>query len=185
MSDGGEERRLAQLAARGDREAFRHLLNALMPRLLAAARACGVPESDVEDVAQEVALLIWRKLPTYNPEHAVGSWAVVITANKARDWLRRRRVRNFWLGAAKLDDGIVADQTPTDDVAAQRIEVERLRIAIAKLPRAYGLPLILTSVLGFTQSETATALGISTKAVEMRIARARKRLGDLLKTPPD
>lgn len=44
------------------------------------------------------------------------------------------------------------------------------------LPDALRLPLLLTTIAGFTQVEAAAALGVSAKAIELRISRARKLL---------
>ena len=51
-----------------------------------------------------------------------------------------------------------------------------MREGIAKLPLAIREPLILRTIEGLTQAETAEILGISEKAVETRIYRARKAL---------
>lgn len=178
-ADGGESH-LAARAARGDQDAYRVLLAELMPRILATVRGCGVPDTDVEDVAQEASIAIWKNLANFDPSRPFAPWAVVVAVNKARDWLRRRRVRNFWLGAEPLSERIISDQASVEEIVANRLEIQRVQDAIAALPRKLGVPLILTTIVGLSQSESAAALGISTKAIELRIARARARLKDVL-----
>lgn len=51
--------------------------------------------------------------------------------------------------------------------------------AIAALPRALKEPLILTVFEGLTHAEAGSTLGITTKAVETRVYRARR---DLIKS---
>ncbi|AFW01379.1 RNA polymerase sigma factor, sigma-70 family protein [Gluconobacter oxydans H24] len=48
--------------------------------------------------------------------------------------------------------------------------------AIAELPGTLKEPLILRTIEGYSEAETAQILGISQKAVEMRLYRARVRL---------
>jgi RNA polymerase sigma-70 factor (ECF subfamily) len=48
--------------------------------------------------------------------------------------------------------------------------------AIAELPAQLQEPLLLTAFEGMSQIEAGKALGISPKAVELRIYRARKQL---------
>jgi RNA polymerase sigma-70 factor (ECF subfamily) len=53
--------------------------------------------------------------------------------------------------------------------------------AIAALPASLKEPLILHTVEGLSQAETAQVLGISEKAVETRVYRARARLEESLR----
>jgi len=92
--------------------------------------------------------------------------------------MRRRTVRSFWLRAVPLEQSAShPDEKPgTDAIAASRLELDAVRKQIAHLPEKLRLPLLLTTIGGFNQGEAAAALGITTKAVELRVARARKLL---------
>ncbi len=178
MPEELDDRELAQKAAKGDRQAFTVLLRRHTPRWLILIRAQGVPDSDLEDVAQEAAIAVWRHLATFNAAKPFAPWAAVVAANKARDWGRRRSVRAFWLRAEPLLEtgSHPEDQPGTDVVAASRVDLETVRKQIARLPDKLRLPLLLTAIGGFTQVQAAAELGITTKALELRIARARKLL---------
>ena len=67
-----------------------------------------------------------------------------------------------------------------DVATADRAELARLWQAVARLPAALKETLLLRTVEGLSQSETAAALAISEKAVETRLHRARARLGEIL-----
>ncbi len=73
-----------------------------------------------------------------------------------------------------------------DDAAAADIQlsdIEQLDLvlkAISNLPAALKEPLILRTQEGMTQAETAHLLGISEKAVETRVYRARQKLSALI-----
>jgi len=63
------------------------------------------------------------------------------------------------------------------------IEEEGLRAiheAIADLPRALKEPLLLTAFEGMSHIEAGRELGITAKAVETRISRARQKLANAL-----
>ncbi len=53
--------------------------------------------------------------------------------------------------------------------------------AIAALPANLKEPLLLRSIEGLSQAETAALLGISEKAVETRVYRARMKLAEMLR----
>jgi RNA polymerase sigma factor (sigma-70 family) len=55
-----------------------------------------------------------------------------------------------------------------------------LEAAIARLPASIKEPLILTCLEDFSQQAAADLLGVSVKAVETRVYRARRKLADLL-----
>ena len=105
-----------------------------------------------------------------------------IALNKCHDWARRRAVRRFFAFARPLEDAFdVADSAPGPEAAlASAAEVARIQQAIAALPAALKEPLILCSIEGMEQEAAAALLGISRKAVETRIYRARQKLGQAL-----
>ena len=73
------------------------------------------------------------------------------------------------------------DQVAVDDSAADRQELDRVTRAISTLPANLKEPLVLRTIEGLNQAETAEVLGISQKAVETRLYRARARLMEKLK----
>ena len=74
----------------------------------------------------------------------------------------------------------VPDPAPAaPDAISDREELERLWAAIADLPANLKEPLVLRTIEGLSQAETAEVLGISEKAVETRLYRARSRLAAL------
>lgn len=63
-----------------------------------------------------------------------------------------------------------------ETTASDREELDRTVKAIANLPATLREPLILHTVSGLSQAETALMLRISQKAVETRLRRARQQL---------
>jgi RNA polymerase sigma-70 factor (ECF subfamily) len=103
--------------------------------------------------------------------------------NKCRDWARRRAVRSFFWSAKPIeaDDNLESDAPSPAREAAGRAELAEVERAIADLPSALREVLILRTIEELNQAETAVVLGISEKAVETRLYRARARLRASLK----
>lgn len=76
---------------------------------------------------------------------------------------------------------MVDDQVAADDTAGDRQELARVTRAIARLPHQLKEPLVLRTIEGLSQVETAAVLSISEKAVETRVYRARGKLIELLR----
>ena len=68
-----------------------------------------------------------------------------------------------------------------DEEIHQRAQLRRVEAAIAALPARQREVLVLRSIEGLSQAETAEVLGISGKAVETRLARARRTLAAALR----
>ena len=94
-------------------------------------------------------------------------------------------MRRFFSFAAPIDhraEAVVDDQVAIDDGAADRQELDRVTDAISALPMNLKEALVLRTIEGLSQAETADVLGISQKAVETRLYRARSRLLEKLNT---
>lgn len=135
------------------------------------------------DLVQESFVAAWLALKSYDPARPFGTWLARIAINKSRDWGRRRAVRKFFTFAVPLGSDVleIPDDAIGPDVAADdRQRMAAAARAIPQLPAQLKEPLILCAVDGLSQAEAATVLGISEKAVEARIRRARARLTEIL-----
>lgn len=130
------------------------------------------------DVTQAVFVAAFTALKRFDPSRVFRVWLARIALNKCKDWNRRRQVRRLFTFVAPLEEAEnIADLQPDAEarlVTAQ--ELSQVMTAIAQLPRALREPLILRTIDERSQAETAQILGISEKAVETRLYRARARL---------
>jgi RNA polymerase sigma-70 factor (ECF subfamily) len=130
------------------------------------------------DLVQESFVSAYAALGRYDPDRSLRAWLARIAINKCRDWHRRRRVRRFLTRASPIAAGEqIAD--PAADAETQAIgrdDLARTLARIAELPAALREPLLLCVADDLTHGEAAEALGITAKAVELRIRRARAAL---------
>ena len=76
---------------------------------------------------------------------------------------------------------IIADAAPDPEQAAQsQRELARINAAIAALPASLKDVLLLRTIEAMSQADTAALLGLSEKAVETRLYRARAKLSAAL-----
>ena len=172
---------LVALARGGAQAAYRALTERHRDGLYRLARgATGDPE-EAFDVTQESFIAAFAALDSYDPTRPFRAWISRIALNKARDALRRRAVRRLFSFAMPNAAIETADPaSPVDEALADRQELARASVAIANLPSRLKEVLLLRTVEGMSQSEVAAALGISDKAVETRLYRARKTLAAAL-----
>jgi len=175
---------LARCAASGDDAAFAELVKRHKEGLYRLLRRYTGDPEDAYEATHEAFIAAWRALNRYNPDLPFIPWLRTIAINKARDLGRRAVVRRMLFGAREPEEGEaleVADPatTPEQSVTAAQTR-DRLDRAIASLPAKLKQPLLLTAFEDFSQEDAAKALGISVKAVETRVYRARKLLSERL-----
>lgn len=184
QADGPSDADLARRAAAGDDRAYAALVSRHkdgLHRLL--RRYLGDPE-EAREATHEAFIAAWSALSRYEPARPFGAWLRTIAVNKARDRGRRRAFRRLIFGDRPPEDTDARhhpDPAARPDEALMRQErLARLDRAIAGLPDALKAPLLLTAIEGRSQQETAHILGVSVKAVETRVYRARRLLAEAL-----
>jgi len=134
------------------------------------------------DLTQEAFVAGFSALDRYDGTRPFRIWISRIALNKCRDWGRRRKVRAFFSRALPLEIAHhVASETPSPDIeVGDRLELARVREAVAALPVKLREVLLLRGVDEVSQSEAAAMLDVSEKTIETRLYRARVRLRALL-----
>ncbi len=170
---------LATLSIAGRQAAFAEIMNRYRQPIFRLIRASVGDAEEALDLTQESFISAYQALARYDPDRPMRAWLSTIAINKCRDWGRKRRVRRFLtLGGALGAEAerVVDDRVAADVAASDREELERVAKAIANLPANLREPLVLRTIEGLSQADTASLLGISEKAVETRLYRARAKL---------
>ncbi len=176
MTDG----ELAAQALAGRQAAYRVLMERHREAAFRLARHhCGNDDAAL-DVTQQSFIAAFAALGRFDPSRPFAHWLARIVINKSHDWARRRKVRRFLAFALPLETAhAVADSGPDPETqAADRQALDRAMAAISELPARLKEVLVLRTIEGFSQSETAGILGTSEKAVETRLYRARAKLAE-------
>ena len=186
MSVGDGEAHDAALAARaiaGDERAFATLIGRHKQWLYRFIRRYVGDAEEAYDLLQETFVSAWSALRAYDAARPMSAWLRRIALNKCRDWNRRRLVRSFFYFAESLDKRTelpIAAAAESGEDAPNERELQRLDRSIAALPTSLKEPLLLTVFEGQSQREASEMLGISPKAVETRIRRAKAALARLM-----
>jgi RNA polymerase sigma-70 factor (TIGR02960 family) len=176
----GDEGAFAAAAERHRRELHVHCY-----RMLASF-------DDAEDAVQETFLRAWRGRDSFGGGPLLRAWLYRIATNVCLDMLRRsgRRLaaaHSFaevpWLQPYPdrlLDEAAPGDDEP-DAVAVTRETIELVFLAALQvLPPRQRAALIARDVLGWSASETASALETSVPAANSAVQRARTRMAEHL-----
>jgi RNA polymerase sigma-70 factor (ECF subfamily) len=173
---------LAMRTLRGDDDAFARLMSRHKGWVYQFVRRYVGNHADSYDVLQDTFFAAWRALSRYETDRPFAFWLRRIALNKCRDRNRREIVRRLIGGGAGSDDDAanVIDPAPDPSILAESgQELQRLEGQINKLPRSLKEPLLLTALEGMSQQQAGELLGVSAKAIETRVYRARARLAQL------
>lgn len=160
------EERLVVAAQAGDPQAFGALVRRHQRHVYQLVGRFFRRHDEVDDVAQEVFVQVWRKLSSYRGDAPFEHWLTRVCCNLCYQELRRRRP-----ATVDLDD-IEPPAAPERDPTAA-LEASRL---LARLDPRDRFLLLLLEGEGWSTAEIAERLGWSRTNVKVRAHRARKKL---------
>lgn len=172
--------RLMQLAGRGDMAAFEQLVERHQNLVVGTIGRMLGNSSDVEDLAQQVFVRVWKNASRYVARAKFTTWLLTITRNLVFNELRRRKRHNA-LPLQVDEEGeerpIADEQAREPDAALLERELdEAIRAAIAELPEAQRMAVVLRRYEQLSYDEIAEALGQTVPAVKSLLFRARTEL---------
>lgn len=134
------------------------------------------------DLAQEAFVRVYRHRASYNPLQPFSTWIFTIAANLARNhhrWSKRHP-------EAATDPEEIAAASPPDAApdpharTAAREKLAAVQQAIAALPQEQKEVLVFSVYEHLSHEEIAAITDSTTKAVELRLYRARQALREAL-----
>lgn len=162
---------IIEKARNGDEEAFVLIYEHFAPQIHRYIyRLIGSLEQ-ADDITQDTFLRAFQGIGKIAIDSNVSAWLYRIASNAAFDVLRRRKLIT-WMPI--LEESDKSDEFTSEDFTPQIIESEIVRRAVAEMPPALAVCLVLRSVEGFSCEEIAEILKIPKGTVFSRLARARE-----------
>jgi len=182
-----EERRLVEVAQRGDVASFNELVRLFEGRVYTLCyRMLGDAES-AADAAQDAFLAAFRNLRSFRGG-SFRSWMLRIATNTCYDVLRvRKRRPSISLDIESDDESAssplqIADTAESPDDFAQRRELAAaIQDGLAMLPDEQRIVLILSDIQGLAYEEIAQITNSNLGTIKSRLSRGRARLREVLK----
>src|SRR5688572_31130969 len=142
--------------------------------------ALGMPSSDTEDLAQEIFLVVRRKLDRFDGGNLAG-WLYRIAQLTVRDHRRRAWFKNLVLRRRNVDLARVAMTTPGpearyDDAQRRR----RFQTLVGGMSEKLRTTFVLFEIEGYSGEEIARIQDVPLGTVWTRLHHARKEFWKLL-----
>ena len=172
-----------------DYEAFTSLVNRYEGKVYRLAiRMLRNPE-DAQDALQETFLQVYRGLKNFEGRSSFSTWLFRLATNVCLMKIRDREIEpgkliplGDYLPQHEEGQGLSTAEWPEkpEEILLNKESRRKMIEALDTLPPEYRAVFILRDVEGFSNLETAEALGISVAAVKSRLHRARLNLREKL-----
>jgi len=142
--------------------------------------ALGMPGADTEDLAQEIFLVVRRKLNRFDGGNLAG-WLYRITQLTVRDHRRRAWFKNLTSRRRNVDLAQVRQTTPGPDARYEDAENRRrFQALVARMSEKLRTTFVLFEIEGYSGEEIAGIQDVPLGTVWTRLHLARKEFWKLL-----
>ncbi len=164
-------------AGNGDMDAFRQIYDQYAKFVYnVALRMVRHPE-DAQEIAQDVFLLVHRKLKDFRFESSFKTWLYRITVNTTMNAIKRRK--KFKTNEVPFDSELERPSTMSDhvqDLMDKEYFGTVTNVLLEQLNPDQRMCVVLRNMHGLSYEEIAETLDININTVRSRLKRAREKL---------
>jgi RNA polymerase sigma-70 factor (ECF subfamily) len=160
----------------GDEQAFEHLFRSYYQPLCDFAMSYVRSRETAEELVQTIFLRLWEKREEFEPAAGVAAYLFAACRNRSLDHLKHEGV----VARAEPDSAIGSPPLRPDEEVQVSELTQAIRQAVQQLPERCRAVAILRWEHQLSHAEIARALGVSVKAIEAHLTRARAVLRERL-----
>ena len=170
---------LISLVAQGDEKVFEQLVHKYEQAVFSTIYRYIGNRDDVEDLAQEIFLKVWRNAKKFKGKSKFSTWLYRIVVNHCINYRRKHKYKHTSLDEL-TEKGITPESLKVMPDWEQRRRVELVRKAVNELPERQRMALVLSQFEGRSYREVAEIMKVSLSSVESLIFRGRSSLREKL-----
>lgn len=163
----------------GDDSAFNSIVRKYQKKIYWHARQMVGNHLDADEVTQEVLIVIFKKLKTFNFNSSLYTWIYKIVSTRSLNQLRKRQVKKFFF----IDDeegGIeLEDKKDIIEDIVNREKLEKVNKVLQKLPPKQRQIFILRNFEQLSYEEIAKITGKSVGGLKANYFHALKKVLEL------
>lgn len=164
------DRSVLQKIREGDNEAFAELHNSYADYALRVAMTVTRNKMSVADAVQETFIRVYRNINSFDIDKPFEPWFYRILINECN------RILGKDTGTIAIDDFLENSSQNSVEDNYKFEKYENLYKAIDSLEDMTRIPILLSYLKGFKDSEIAEILGININTVKSRLFKGRQKL---------
>lgn len=163
----------------GDESAFNRLANKYIERIYWHARRMTGNHLDADEILQEVLIVLYNKLKTFEFKSSLYTWIYTITNTRSINYLRKKKIKNFFSIDELSDD--LADEKNLTAEFDKRQKLKQIEEALQKLPVKQREVFIMRNYDELSYEEISEITGKSTGTLKANHFHAINKLKEMLK----
>ena len=181
-----EDGELVKQVLAGNDSAFAELVERYRSRVFSTASRFARNGSELDDLAQDIFIRIWKGLKTYRADAPFEHWLMTVVVRTCYDFLRKhrkRREREVLVDETPTPsmsgDGMFSGDAPEERLRRQREAWEVVQDLMEKLNEKERLVITLMELEEKSVKEVAGLTGWSESNVKVRAYRARNKMREI------
>lgn len=163
----------------GDESAFNRLVLKYQERIYWHARRMTGNHLDADEILQEVLLVIYNKLKTFEFKSSVYTWIYTITNTRSLNFIKRKKLRSI-LSLSDIQNYENTSENISADID-QKQKLEMIEKALQKLPVKQREVFIMRNYNEMSYEEIAEITGKSTGTLKANYFHALNKIKELVK----
>lgn len=163
----------------GDETAFNKIAGKYQKRIYWHARRMLGNHLDADEITQEVLIVIYDKLHTFNFQSSLFTWIYRITSTRSLNFIKKRNVKRYLF----LDDDNVKEMQSNQDVVhnvEDKEKLEKLNFVLQKLPAKQREVFIMRQYDQLSYEEIAEINGKSVGTLKANYFHALKKVTEMM-----
>jgi RNA polymerase sigma-70 factor (ECF subfamily) len=162
----------------GDENAFNILAKKYQKRIYWHARQMLNDHLDADEVTQEVLIVMYKKLRTFNFKSALYTWIYKIVTTRSLNQIRKKRIKKIF----SIDDADEKELSASNDIVediSNRQKIEKVNKVLEKIPPKQRQVFVLRNFDELSYEEIAEITGKSIGGLKANYFHALKKVVEL------
>lgn len=175
-----EDKLLVEKFLSGNEIAFKQLADRYSKKIYWHARGMLNNHYDADEITQEVLIVIYKKLSTFNFESNLYTWIYRITTTRTLNYIKKQKVKEFFsISDSKYDH--LKSESDIQNNYEYKDEIIRIEKALSKIPVKQREVFIMRNFEELSYQEISNITGKSVGGLKANYYHALKRITELLK----
>lgn len=168
----------------GDESAFNRIIINYQKKIYWHARRMTNNHLDADDIVQEVLLVLYKKLKTFEFKSSLYTWIYKITATRSLNYIKKRNLRKFFSTDEKEAQIIKDDKNIIENFEAKE-KLNKINELLMKIPPKQREVFILRNYENLSYEEISKITGRSVGGLKSNYFHAMKKILEMMNENED